>query len=66
MSVKISLAPRYAVALARAAARTRYEPITPDEQEALDAAIRRLVRAMVKHRVVPPENWGTNAQGRPR
>lgn len=65
MSVKLTLSPRYALALARAAARAG-SPLTADEQDALDRALRRLAHRMELHRVEEIPQWGTNAQGRPR
>lgn len=50
MSVKVTLAPRYAVALWRTAtAMLKYGPV--DDRDSLVRAVQRLERAMDKHRV---------------
>jgi hypothetical protein len=65
MSVKLTLSPRHAVALARAAARSA-APSSEDERDALAHARRRLERRISIHGVEDVPEWGTNAQGRPR
>lgn len=53
MSVKVILSPRHAKALLRAVERAKPHAMPEDERDALNHAERRLLQAMLKHRVEP-------------